>query len=44
MKKTVLILAIFAGLTACKSDKEEKKEEGKFPITSPILMDTSFLQ
>jgi membrane fusion protein (multidrug efflux system) len=42
MKKIVLLLCVVSGFAACKSDKEEKKEEGKFPITSPLLMDTSF--
>jgi membrane fusion protein (multidrug efflux system) len=42
MKKLVLLLCIVSGFAACKSNKEEKKEDGKFPITSPLLMDTSF--
>ena len=37
-------LAIAVSFTACKSHTEEKSEEGKFAITSPILMDTSFMK
>jgi membrane fusion protein, multidrug efflux system len=41
--KAGLFLMLFAILnfTACTSDHEEKNEDGKFAITSPLLMDTS---
>lgn len=45
MNKILLLLSICVtvGMTACKSKKEEKKEEeGKYTVTSPILMDTAF--
>jgi len=40
----ILLLSLCATVcfTACKTKKEEKEVEGKFPITSPLLMDTSF--
>jgi membrane fusion protein, multidrug efflux system len=46
MNKTSLVISIcsFICLTACNSKKEEEKkeEQGKFTVTSPLLMDTSF--
>lgn len=44
MNKSILqaSLAIAVIFTACTSKKEEKEEEGKYTITSPLLMDTSF--
>ncbi|HET7818112.1 MAG TPA: efflux RND transporter periplasmic adaptor subunit, partial [Bacteroidia bacterium] len=44
MNKTIWLinLCIITSLSACTSKKEEKNEEGKFTITSPILLDTSF--
>ena len=44
MNKSLLLIALFgmACFTACKSKKEEKKETVKLPVTSPVLMDTSF--
>lgn len=44
MNKTIWLINLFivVGLSACTSKKEEKNEEGKFTITSPILLDTSF--
>jgi membrane fusion protein (multidrug efflux system) len=41
-KSLVLIgLFLFVGFSACKPKKEEKKEMGKLPVTTAILMDTS---
>ena len=44
MNKSLLLIGLFAlaCFTACKSKKEEKKEGVKLPVTSPVLMDTSF--
>ena len=45
MNKTALLISIYAlvTLTACHSKvEEEKKDDGKYTITSPIVMDTSF--
>ena len=44
MNKSLLLITLFAltCFTACKSKKEEKKETVKLPVTSPVLMDTSF--
>jgi membrane fusion protein (multidrug efflux system) len=44
MNKTILFAALLSTVlfTACNSKKEEKLEEGKYTITSPLLMDTSF--
>jgi membrane fusion protein, multidrug efflux system len=44
MNKIPLLLSLFASVyfTACKTKKEEKVEVGKFTVTSPLLMDTSF--
>jgi len=44
MNKTILFAALLSTVlfTACSSKKEEKLEEGKYTITSPLLMDTSF--
>lgn len=44
MNKSILqvSLAIAIIFTACTSKKEEKSEDGKYTITSPLLMDTSF--
>lgn len=44
MTKRILVLASLCGLlfgTSCNSKKEEKKEETKFLVTSPILKDTT---
>ena len=35
-------LCAVVNLTRCTSNKEEKSEEGKFTVTSPIVMDTCF--
>lgn len=44
MNKSLLLIGLFAlaCFTACKSKKEEKKETVKLPVTTPVLMDTSF--
>jgi membrane fusion protein (multidrug efflux system) len=44
MHKFLLVIGLFAIVISpsCKSKKEEKKEMGKLPITTPILIDTSF--
>jgi membrane fusion protein (multidrug efflux system) len=44
MKRTVLFTSLFALLyaTSCKSTKEEKEEAGKYTVTSPVRIDTSF--
>jgi membrane fusion protein (multidrug efflux system) len=38
----LLSLFVFVGFSSCKSKKEEKKEIGKLPVTTPYIMDTSF--
>lgn len=44
MYKYLVVFSLFAlvGFSSCKSKKEEKKETGKLPVTTPILLDTSF--
>ena len=45
MNKIALLISVYAlvNLAACHSKvEEEKKEEGKFTVTNPVLMDTSF--
>ncbi|MGZ4034929.1 MAG: efflux RND transporter periplasmic adaptor subunit [Bacteroidia bacterium] len=45
MNKRALLISIYAlvALTACHSKvEEEKKDDGKYTVTSPIVMDTSF--
>jgi len=44
MNKTKLLMVILAvvSITACKSKVETKIPEGKFTVTSPLLIDTSF--
>jgi membrane fusion protein, multidrug efflux system len=44
MKRTVMFASLCALLchTSCKSKKEEKEEAGKYTVTSPLEMDTSF--
>jgi membrane fusion protein (multidrug efflux system) len=43
MRKTALLFGISAALslTACTTKQENKSEEGKFPVTSPLSVDTS---
>src|SRR4051812_33903836 len=44
MNKPALLISICAivSFAACTSKQEEKNEEGKYVVTSPLLMDTSF--
>jgi RND family efflux transporter MFP subunit len=42
MKKLVLLLSMAVGFSACTTHKENKTEAGKFPVTSPLAMDTTF--
>jgi len=44
MKRIVMLLGLGAVLchTSCTSKKEEKKEEAKYTVTSPVAIDTSF--
>ena len=44
MNKPIILICLYVIVvfTACQSPKEEKKEEGNFTITSPVVMDTSF--
>lgn len=44
MNKSILLISLsaFFSLTACKSKKEEKVEQAKLKVTSPVTMDTSF--
>ena len=42
MRKTLILVSLVAllGHTGCKSEKEEKEEEIKFLVTSPLKKDT----
>jgi RND family efflux transporter MFP subunit len=42
MNRIVLLLSIAVGFSACTTQKENKTEAGKFPVTNPILMDTTY--
>ena len=44
MKRIVIFTGLCALLcnTSCKSKKEEKEEAGKYSVTNPVKMDTSF--
>jgi membrane fusion protein, multidrug efflux system len=44
MNKTSLVIGIgsIMFITACNSKVEEKKAEGKYTVTSPLLIDTSY--
>jgi RND family efflux transporter MFP subunit len=42
MNKIILLFSIFMGFAACTSNKENKTEAGKFPVTSPLAMDTIY--
>ena len=44
MNKLILLvsLSVIISLVGCKSKKEEKTEQPKLTVTSPVLMDTSF--
>lgn len=44
MKRTALFISILAliSITACKTKTEERKEIPKIPVTTPLVVDTSF--
>ena len=42
MNKIILLFSIVVGNAACTSTKENKAEAGKFPLTSPLAMDTTY--
>jgi membrane fusion protein (multidrug efflux system) len=44
MKRIIMFASLLASLylTSCKSQKEEKEEAGKYTVTNPVKMDTSF--
>jgi membrane fusion protein (multidrug efflux system) len=42
MNKIVLLFSIVVGFAACTSPEENKTEAGKFPVTSPLSMDTTY--
>jgi membrane fusion protein (multidrug efflux system) len=44
MKKNLFILSLvfYVTFSACTGKKEEKTEPGKYTVTSPVIMDTSF--
>ncbi len=44
MTRIVLLLSltVLVGFTACHSRQEQKNEAGKFPVTTPLVQDTSF--
>ena len=41
-KKLLMVIMTLVTLTACQSKKEEKVSKGKYIVTSPLLIDTSF--
>lgn len=42
MKKIIPIIGIIVGFIACTSEQKNKTEAGKFPVTSPFTMDTTY--
>lgn len=42
MKKIIPIIGIIVGFIACTSEQKNKSEAGKFPVTSPFTMDTTY--
>jgi membrane fusion protein (multidrug efflux system) len=46
MNRIVLLLCFIAlvSFSACHSKQEQKSEAGKYPVTSPLVMDTSFIK
>jgi RND family efflux transporter MFP subunit len=42
MNRIVLLFSIAVGVAACTTHKENKTEAGKFSVTSPLSMDTTF--
>jgi membrane fusion protein (multidrug efflux system) len=43
MNKIVLLLGVVVYFTACTSNKESKTEAGRFPVTNPIRLDTTYI-
>ena len=42
MNRIVLLFSFAVGFAACTTHKENKTEAGKFPVTSPLAMDTTY--
>jgi len=42
MNKIILLFSIVVGFAACTSTEENKTEAGKFPTTSPLMVDTTY--
>jgi RND family efflux transporter MFP subunit len=42
MNKIVLLFSIVVGIAACTSTEETKTEAGKFPVISPLVVDTTY--
>jgi membrane fusion protein (multidrug efflux system) len=42
MNRIVLLFSIAVGFAACTTHQENKIEAGKFPVTSPLAMDTTY--
>jgi len=42
MNRIVLLFSIVVGFAACTSNKETKTEAGKFPVISPLVVDTTY--
>ena len=43
MNRIVLLLGVVVYFTACTSNKESKTEAGRFPVTNPIRLDTTYI-
>lgn len=43
MNKIVLLFSVVVGFAACTSNEETKTEAGKFPVTSPVSIDTTHM-
>jgi len=44
MNRIVLLLSVVVYFAACTSNKESKTETGKFPVTNPLKLDTTYLK
>ena len=46
MNRIVLLLCLIliVSFSACHSKQEQKSEAGKYPVTTPLVMDTSFVK
>jgi membrane fusion protein (multidrug efflux system) len=44
MNRIVLLLGVVVYFAACTSNKESKTETGKFPVTNPLKLDTTYLK